>query len=202
MMRKIFAQFILAIFIAALAGAASTNAQPCPTPPDCPNDPFIRQPPIIFPITLANGNICWLKIGFCSRLACGIWKDMYVDSITFLSEDCLTTALTAKQLLDSIIDGIMGQTPNAWNEEIPQCPKSISFWRVFTAGCFKFQSMNSTKVGVPCLQPSLCWAEYTCCREAGSNKVRHTLLNQGPAAPCPSIDVDVRSNGCIAVCPS
>jgi hypothetical protein len=178
--------------------SATALAQPCPTPPDCPNDPFVRQAPILLLIAAPGGGICSVRVHYCARLACGIWRDMYITGWELLSEEC--AGVNIQTLLNESMNAIWNQTPNAWGVTIPECPSGDNFWRVFTAGCYELVGSEEGISIEPCLANSQCWASYKVCRQNG--QIVRQLIFQGQASSCPDpVQPGSGMEGCFSACP-
>ncbi len=163
-----------------LSMSANLSAQgPCV--PDCPGDLFGPVQTVIIPWPpdnpIANCNVV---VQYRERLACGWWRDIYIEDATLLASGC-------PQVLQDIVNGSGGDAQQQiaemmelgaiaaiaerfWNEYDPNtddCPgQNTNNWRVLRGGCFAYGytlPCFCELVTTPCTDELCCLVQYTVC---------------------------------------
>ncbi len=156
----------------------------CPVPPDCPGDPFVAGPPIVI-----NDGPCTITITWCWRIACGVWHDMVITSITY-SGIC-PGLLTPSQVQEQALKEAIRQNP--WGAVIPPCPQQSQVtWRLGKLACVaEYEIIGSGGMTLlwPCQPESRCWERFTTCytiNPTNGNLVYHITYigNSFAAIPC------------------
>lgn len=184
-------QRYFSIFVVLLISIVSINqitlnqaSAQCPSPPpDCLMDPFVAGPPIVI-----NDGACTITITWCWRIACGIWHDMVITSITY-SGIC-PGALSPAQVQDEALKEAIRQNP--WGASIPPCPQQSQItWRLGKLACVAEYEIIGSGGWIllwPCEPQSRCWEMFTSCYTIGpnGNHVIHITKvgDSFPAIPC------------------
>lgn len=157
----------------------------CPPEPDCFADLFAPGPPIVI-----NDGGCIVTINWCWRIACGVWNDFVITSITRTGSGCpgpSTDAQLQEEALKKVIDSL-----NPWGTIVPPCPQQSSVtWRLGKLACvaeYRSDEFGFT-IKWPCEPQSRCWERYTSCYQinpiSGKREIILTYLGSSfPAIPC------------------
>lgn len=154
---SILALVVLSVITVHNSTINQANAQ-CPTPPDCLSDPFVPGPPIVI-----NDGPCTITITWCWRVACGMYNDMVVTSITY-SGIC-PGALNPSQVQEEALKEAVLQNP--WGANVPPCPQQSQVnWRLGKLACvaeYEIIGSGGWTLLWPCQPESRCWERYTTC---------------------------------------
>lgn len=183
---------LVSLFLVLFAfGTMELSAQgSCPPTPDCHTDPWIGPNSVSFTMYGPNGEECEFTVWFCYRIACGMYYDMYITSVT-VDADCFGVFPN-----DAILDQAMREIwkANPWGASIPLCPGGTTAWRVFSAGCYASVPpggcgiiIDPPPTGVmtmnPCHESAQCFGLYRICRTP-SGSIVETLISTSPAGSC------------------
>lgn len=196
---------IISIIIVHNSTVSQVSAQ-CPPPPDCFSDLFVPGPPIV----IVDGG-CTITVTWCWRIACGIWNDFVITSIT--SSGICPGALTSLQIQEEALKEAIKQNP--WGATIPPCPQQSQVtWRLSKLACVaEYEIIGSGGMTLlwPCEPVSYCWEMLTSCYEFnpinGNRTIKITIVSSFSTIPCsqtaPSqsipFEVILRSN-CYETC--
>jgi len=105
------------------------------TPPDFPNNPFIKGRPCP-PLDLGEG--CLVEFEYHYRTAGGFYRDLFITQVSYKGNCPMLQYMTAdtyKWLIDRIMQHIIGNC-NPWNEVIPECNQMTQpIWRLGRPSC-------------------------------------------------------------------
>ena len=151
---------IVAILFAMFAGMQTKAA--CPTPPDCPSHTWTTV------TVTTNINGCTVTYTYCHRIACGVWKDLYLDKITF-GFGC--SPFTGSYDINDLITDIQKQIlySNPWGGAgLPPCPTMSAPQYRFYAGTCYYECKITDYVEIRWCNPeALCYEIYKACNGAG-----------------------------------
>lgn len=153
--------FLLLTILFTMFVVVQTKAA-CPTPPDCPGDAWITTTSTI------NIGGCVITYTYCYRIACGTWKDIYLDKISY-GVGCGTVigSYTVNQIIDEIQKKIVYENP--WGGVgLPPCPTmSAPQYRFFAGTCYYFCQITDYVEVRWCNPEALCYETYKACNSGG-----------------------------------
>jgi hypothetical protein len=157
-MKKII--FSLLVVFSLLISIESKAA--CPSPTDCLSDAWTTV------TVTTNINGCTVTYKYCYRLACGTWKDLYLDEITF-GFGC--TPIGGAYDINDLIEDIQKQIlySNPWGGiGLPPCPTmSPTHYRFFAGTCFYYCRITDYVTVKWCNPDAICYQTYKACNGAG-----------------------------------
>ena len=138
-------------------------AQLDPCEPDCPQTPFgpLQNHTITLP-----GN-CQIQVTYASRLACGVFQDLYIEFIQTVpsppSPACqMYFDQSAQDLLWMVTQEMVDDNPMGFARPMPGC---ASDWRVAHGTCWfrSFDPTNERYSGSYCETNTCCLERFEVC---------------------------------------
>ena len=149
--------------VLAITTAVSASAQPGPCEPDCPQTPF---GPLQTPHVITLPGNCQIEVTYATRLACGIWQDLYIDSVRMVptppGPGCQSYLnMNSKDLLWTVTRQMAEENPMNFTKPIPGCATD---WRVVKGSCWFRPTDPAQSYSSSCSSESICCLEpYEVC---------------------------------------
>lgn len=198
------------------------NAQGAPCYPDCFQSiyqPVYPAPALTQTVTLSCGMS--VTVHYRTRLACGIWNDLYIESFEFNNkfEGYLCgQSMTMKEMMDNLMEQMIILNPMAFPPNNPgDC---VSNWRISKGSCWysPFQVAKEGPIGnpnegefpdpswltipgpvLPCAQTTCCLDYFRVCLLQDGITKQITHNNSSPGS-CPNPISLPGYFGCYPVC--
>ena len=180
---------LLVIMLSLSFTTKSLSQVPQPCTPDCPNDSFITQPPLI----VNYGLNCTLVIWYATRIACGTWYDVQLLMVQTIGTGCgvlFPPDQLFKRAYYKLIEADPMGFPPRPTDPIPDPPGYIcnEQWRVSQASCWTYYNVTvngqSHLVTIPCNGTDCCLQRMNICRWVGGSVTINPIGDPSPVNDC------------------